>query len=274
MEPFQDLPRILEERPFAGIIQPMVEPLAVPGSHSGAIYTAHGQDGRKYKLRAFPDEGKAAYIERNILKAPQVLPALAGRDGRYLLMEYLEGWRQAAKKDLLMHARTLGRMCGTVHALNDPGSHDCRGSFRRHLDAAYAAGALDDLLVLQARAAYDDLIQRLGIRVVLELADTNPGNFMLAPDGRMLYVDEEGLHHREKGLGFGKILKRMKRDEQWTAFMQGYAEAADAGFFTPDYRTYVLLVETVRSIDFKVTNRLYLGKVPGELEALRTLVQA
>jgi hypothetical protein len=260
------------DTPFPGFLQPGLEPLVAAGSHSGNIFVARDASGKRYKLRAYATEAQAAYIEGNIRKVPHIVPAVRGREGRYLLMDYLEGWRPMLNKELLAEARAVGRMCGEVHALNDPGSHDPQAAFYQGLGAIVVNGSVDARLAERTLAAFDRLTAGLDIRVVLELGDIFGPNFMT--DGKnILLVDEESLHHRAKGAGFGKVLKRIKKPGQWEEFLAGYREHADAAYLTADYLQYILLVETVRSIEFKTTHQRYLDKVPGELEALRQLAR-
>jgi hypothetical protein len=151
-----------------------------------------------------------------------------------------------------------------------------RRGFRAQLRALVRRGLVDADTTARARAAFRTWVRHHGTPISLDLWDTHKANFMLEPDGRLRYVDEEGLAYTLKGMGLAKLLAKPgvrpyqpKREAEWQAFCGGYAQIANAAFLTPDYRNYVRLVELVRSIASKVRRERRLDKVGDEARELR-----
>ena len=289
--PRPDPEAVLRERPFARIAAlERLEPLGEGEGHSGRAFLACAADGRRFKLRVCTSSRRAREIERCMRGLPHVFPQLLARDGRHLLIELLDGVQVSDRKQLRPHARRLGRLCAEIHRLGEPRSPRDRLRARlaaaririqlaRQLRALRRQGLVDADLERRIRKAWRAWRRRWGVPVSLELHDAHKANFMIDGQGRLRFVDEDGLHYTLRGIGLGKLLADQgarrnlpKRMREWRRFRQGYAELADAGYLTPGYLDGVLMVELVRSIEFKVRREARLFKVDAELAELRELV--
>lgn len=283
-----DLDTVLREQPFAPELElRFIEPLAEDEAHSGMAFRVATAEGRRYKLRICGSARRARELEQLLGTLPEVFPRVVARRARHLLIEWVEGERLDDRKELRPHAPLLGRLFAEVHRLGRPPGWSgrlrsvwlalrMRWAFRGQLRALVRCGLIDPETAARARAAFRTWVRHHGTPICLDLWDTHKANFMLEPDGGLRYVDEEGLAYTLKGMGLAKLLakpgvrrRQPKREAEWQAFRAGYAEVADAGFLTPDYRNYMRLVELVRSIDSKVRRERRLDKVGDEAAELR-----
>jgi len=283
---------VLRERPFARIAAlERLEPLGDGEGHSGRAFLAHAADGRRFKLRVCASPRRAREIEQCMRGLPHVFPRLLAREGRYLLIELLDGMQVFDRKQLRPYAQRLGRFCAEIHGLGEPrglggrvrarlAAARIRLRFARQLRALRRQGLVDADLERRIRRAWRAWRRRWGVPVSLDLHDAHKANFMIDGQGRLRFVDEDGLHYTLRGIGLGKLLADQgvrpdspKRMREWYRFCQGYAELADAGYLTPGYLDGVQMVELVRSIEFKLRREARLFKVDAELAELRELAE-
>jgi hypothetical protein len=289
--PSPDPEAILREQPFAPqVTLARIEPLAEAEAHSGRAFLASDAQGRRYKLRVCPNERRARALEANVTRLPQVFPRLLARRGRHLLIEFVEGDCPSDRKQLRPYARRLGRLYAEIHREGE--LRGLRGRLRtrfealrqraqlaRQLRALRRHGAVEDALGRDVGAALAAWRRRYGTPVALEPHDAHKANFMIDTGDELRYVDEEGLGYTIRGFGLAKLLSDRTerpysrgRREEWSEFLEGYAEVGDASFLTADYRDYVRVLELVRSIEFKLRREARLYKVDADLEELRELV--
>jgi hypothetical protein len=218
---------------------------------------------------------------------PAFFPALRAREGSLLLIEYLEGEPVQDRKQLRPFAHQLGRAYADIHRAGELRglrgvaralfeSLRIRAQFRRHIRALRRS---EPELAARAEHTWRRWNREFGIPVALELRDAHKANFMIDRAGQLRYVDEEGLMYAMRGMGLGKLLAdpgarpgSPKRTLEWYAFCEGYSEAGDAGYLTPEYCAYARLMELVRSVEFKQRTEGRLHKVNEELEELRELL--
>jgi hypothetical protein len=279
---------LLRQRPFADLVELVrLGPLAEGEAHSGGALLAEAADGRRFKLRVCRSERRAREIASHMRALPAFFPALLARQGRLLLIEYLDGEAVQDRKRLRPFAHQLGRAYADIHRageLRGPRgvmralfeSLRIRAQFRRHIRALRR---LEPPLAAHAERTWRRWHREFGIPVALELRDAHKANFMIDRAGALRYVDEDGLMYAMRGMGLGKLLAdpgarpgSPKRTFEWYAFCEGYSEGGDAGFLTPEYCAYARLMELVRSIEFKQRTEGRLHKVDEELEELRELL--
>jgi hypothetical protein len=236
-------------------------------------------DGRRFKLRLCASRKQARAIETLVLAIPDALPAFFGREGRYLLFEWLEGYRPLDGPALALHAQGLGRMCATVNqhgAASGPLSRVFRKlesirtvrNFRRELDLLRRLEWIDETVYEHLGELFSAGLRECGTPVCLELRDLHPGNLMVNEEGDVRYVDELGLGRCMRGLGVGKLLGRTGTEVHWHAFRKGYAEMADAGTLTPEYFHFVRIIAGVHAAAHKVHDGTQRPKLQSVLESL------
>jgi hypothetical protein len=208
--------------------------------------------GTSHKLRLCGSEAEAALAERTARKFAHFVPPLHGREGRYLLVEYLEGWRELTMRELLARTAEIGKMCAEVHTYGDPGEHDPRRFFYDYLDGLRDQSVITPAMYVEISKAHDQSFEIARIQVSLDLNDISAQNVMVGPDGTLRYIDEEAIRHGMKGLGTVGLLARVERQEQWVAFLDGYNEVADSRFLTPAYFRHLRLAFCVRAIALQV----------------------
>lgn len=289
--PPPDPDAVLREQPFAPRVTLVrIEPLSESGAHSGSAFQATDAEGRRYKLRVCPDERRARAIEAHVRRLPHVFPRLLAREGRHLLIEFLEGERPSDRRELRSHAQELGRLYAEIHRAGElrgprgrlrawvEGARQ-RLQFARQLRALRRHGAVDAALAGDIARAFRAWRRRFGTPVALEPHDAHRANFMIDSGGELRYVDEEGLGYTIRGAGLAKLLSDRSerpgswgRAREWRRFSAGYGQVGDASFLTPEYHDYVRLLELVRSVEFKLRREARLFKVDAELEELSDLV--
>jgi hypothetical protein len=279
---------LLRRRPFAAVA-PLVRisPLSGDGAHSGGAFLAEAEDGRRFKLRVCRSRRRARQLEATLRAVPEFFAALVAREGRLLLIEYLEGEAPSDRKRLRPYASDLGRFYAEIHRRG--ARRGAAGRLRTLLESLRirlqlvrqlrVLARVDAGLARQVRAQMTRWRGSYGIPVALELWDTHKANFLIGGDGRLHYVDEDGLHYAMQGMGLGKLLAdpgvrpgSPKRTREWYAFCEGYAQVGDAGFLTPEYCAYARLLELIRSIEFKLRKDQRVHKLDDELAELRELV--
>jgi hypothetical protein len=276
--------RILRERPFAGILAlDRVERVPSDFAHSGTAFFVRDRAGRRFKLRACSHPLRAAALARYLRLLPEVFPRLVAREGRFLLLQALEDYRLVTRAELLGRSRELGRIAARVHVRSEPALAR-RPGLRTLMAARFAAGFLRDVWLLRRRGTippasgrgalrkFRTHLGRFGLPIALELDDLHKGNVMLREsDGDLRYVDEEGVGLRPKGAGLASLMKTVSSRRHWQRFRDGYAELADASFFTDAYTEYLLLLDAVRRVARKVRTQIREEKLPREIAELREM---
>ncbi len=279
---------LLRERPFAGVARLVrLRPLADEEAHSGGAFLAEAEEGGRFKLRVCESEMRAREIASHMRALPAFFPELLAQEGPLLLIEYLDGEPVVDRKQLRPFAHQLGRAYADIHragelrgaagvlrALRE--SLRIRVQFRRHIRSLRRS---DPELAARTRSRWKMWHREFGLPVALELRDAHKANFMIDRTGALRYVDEDGLMYAMRGIGLGKLLAdpgarpgSPKRTFEWYAFCEGYSEAGDAGYLSPEYCAYARLMELVRSIEFKGRTEGRLYKVDEELDELRELL--
>lgn len=250
---------ILKQQPFRSVLRiKEVESLLGPGAISGDTFKVTGTNRKIYKLR-YPDSlCQARRIEKNVKLFPKAFPKFYCREGRYLLFDWVEG-RTLTKNPSVNECYQLGKLCGEIHALNDVGKKGKTDLFfKKRLDEIKKAKIIDDKTLAKIVIRFKSLIKKLKIDVILGISDSHPKNYMIDKKGVVVYVDEEGLKHITKGLGFAKIKKWLKKEKQQAAFWKGYNEHHSSDFFDKDYEKFVEFLQLIRTIATKIrTNQVY-----------------
>ncbi len=272
----------LRDRPFEGRLDiERVEPLALDTGLSGRAFVVVERDGTRSKLRQCGSAARAARIERYVGAWPELFPELVGRDGRYLLFEYLSGHVPLTRREMLDEAEAIGRFAAHLHEAGagfvSPLAATWMGlrfrvRFRRDLALLRQRGQIGPAtargLIAKARARH----REHGLPIALELDDVHKANWMWrGPGTRLRFVDEDGIGLRPKGMALATLLKTATFSKQLRRFQVGYDEVADASWITPSYLEYLLLLDTVRRVAHKLRHGDRLEKVDAESVGLEAM---
>lgn len=149
-------------------------------------------------------------------------------------------------------------MVGEAHALNDINEkRNAQDFVNKRIDIIEENKELNEIQIAAVRQTHNNLIKKLKIDFVLEIADIHQRNFQLDNDGKLFFVDEEGFLHRIKGMGLAKpllIARWLTPKEQKNAFWKGYHEHASSDFFDKDYQKYIYFVGLVQAIATRLTS--------------------
>ncbi|HIH24475.1 TPA: hypothetical protein HA251_05555 [Candidatus Woesearchaeota archaeon] len=266
----ENLESVKNDRPFAhflGEIQ-SIEPLIASNALSGNAFFVACASG-KYKLRVCDSEARAKTIEDNLRRFPNIFPKFYGRDGRYILTEALVGYRGLTNDDLRRSARKIGRLCAEVNSAEANADHDHRQFFITRIAKLLHRGIIDRELHDRVLGRYEQSLDRVTVRISLDMNDLHKGNFMIDKDDNILFIDEEGINPRMRGQGVAKLLRAIGHEDEYREFMAGYNEVADGSFLTPEYLAHMHLVELVRTINFKTEVGVNLDRAQKDLDELR-----
>ena len=246
---------ILRQQPFRTIFNSIlkierVELLSSETSFSGETFKVTSQTGRNYKLRYCKGLLKARKIERNVKLFPNAFPRFYGREGRYLLFDWIEGHTlslEVSAKDCYR----IGKLMGEIHAREETDTtQNADHFFRRILKNISFPEIFEQNILAKIQLKYRELKKKMKIDIVLEFDDIHQNNF-ISDKMRIYFIDEEGIDYQIKGLGLAKpflIKKWVKSKEQQEAFWKGYHEHHSSDYFDLDYQLFLTFVQCLRKI--------------------------
>ena len=107
-EPFKHVMRIKE-------LKPLYDPM---NAVSGQAFWIKSREGKEYKLRYCKKLKDAWGISKNAKRWPHIFPKFYGREGRYLLFEWVPGPELTKKEPLSLYEK-LGELAGEVHEFDE-----------------------------------------------------------------------------------------------------------------------------------------------------------
>lgn len=262
---------ILRQQPFHHILRIVkAESLEGTAASSGETFKIWGNNGKVYKLRYADGLLNAREMERNVKAFPQMFPKFYGREGRYLLFDWVEGRTLSLGDTDPQIYRKLGEFCADVHNANLIKSGSANRFFFLQLNAIPETILTKDQRV-KVIQKYESLIEKIDYDLIIDLQDMHARNFIIDKKNRIYLVDEDALVHRIKGAGIAKaFLRWIATPEKRQAFWQGYTSKHSNDYFDKEYEMLVNIVEYVRGISSGVArNDKY--TIESYLEALRTL---
>ncbi|NQU79214.1 hypothetical protein HQ545_05605 [Candidatus Woesearchaeota archaeon] len=242
--------KILYQEPFRKQMRiKEIESLLSSSAWSGTAYKVTAKDGKKYKLRYFKRLRTAWSIEKSAREHPDVFPKFYGREGRYLLFEWIEG--PELSKLSLKTCKELGRICGEVHEV----AEELPASKGRKIFAGYVKKLkpfLDKKTLDKLMELYDEKISKIDCVVVKEISDMHSGNFKYNPKTkRLVMIDDEGITHRIKGVGMYKAFIKWMKAKEKKAFLEGYNETHSSEYVTDEYHDFLTFWVIVKDLQNK-----------------------
>jgi hypothetical protein len=234
-------------------------PLENTGAISGETFHIIAKDGKEYKLRYCDSLVKAWRVERSVNKLPGLFPKFYGREGRYLMFEWLPGGTLTEDTPIKRYEE-LGILYGQIHELDEKGDFkQARKQFDKIVAYLLEKGIIEARTRDKIISLYDQKSTKVKHAVVLEYTDLHLGNVMVNPrTNRLVLIDEEGLNHKVKGLGMMKAFLKWFTKEQHDAFMRGYGKAHDTSYFNQEYEDFIKFYFRVRDVYIKAhTGREY-----------------
>jgi thiamine kinase-like enzyme len=264
---------IEQERPFSDYCTiHKITPIFASNARSGQVFFIETTKG-KFKLRVCKDAKQASEIEENMRKFSHIFPKFYGRDGRYLLIEALDGFRTLTQDDMKKNMRRIGRMYAEVHLYGKEALHDQKHWFSKRLDRLLERKVISRELYDRTVAAYAASLRAVGDHVALELNDVHKGNFMINDQEVLYFVDEEGIGHRVKGIGIAKFIQQID-GRDWREFVTGYSEVADPSLIrSKALLHHIAIIEPVRSMYAKLDREDQKEKISRDLARLEMAVR-
>lgn len=247
---------ILRQQPFRDfIIIKKVISLKAEGAISGETFKVISSEKKAYKLRYCTSSFKARTIERNVKLFPKAFARFYGREGRYLLFDWIEG-NTISNKVPPEDCYQIGKLVGEAHALEElDTSQKVDFLFEERFKEISKSGIFSKETLAKIELKYKELKKDLKLDIVLEFNDIHHGNLMKDKNGRIYFVDEEGFGHKIKGLGLAKPLITkgwMKYKDQQDAFCRGYNEHHSSDYFDLNYQRFVAFLQNVRTIATRI----------------------
>lgn len=222
-------------------------------STSGTTGEAHIAvfEGKKYVLRICSDEKTAkwyAFLHKKLDKF-DILPRLLEHDGKYLLVEYLEG-RDLKENESKENIKEVGKICAIVNNIKYKGKYEDRFLFK--LKEILDMGVISREKAREIEELYRRLKKKTSIKLSLDIGDCTNDNFRISRTGRIYFVDIEGIKYHIMGMSIAKaFLQWFKTDGERKEFIRGYNLEHSFVYFNKDYRDLCSIIFLVQRIRFK-----------------------
>jgi hypothetical protein len=215
-----------------------------------------------YKMRQCSSDAEAREKEEIIRKLDHldILPTFYGRDGQYLLFEFIRGLHTERKHGPEIFRR-LGESMATIHSVSLD-DHDCeqiRKSsdrvFLGHLENLNRYGVISSRQYLLLRDLYQSIYPEV-VPVGIDCVDIQFHNCLLNDDN-IYIVDEVSLVKGLLGTGLGRIfLFLMKSNSEKYSFIGGYSTIRSLDFFLENQRFYELYFLILQLAENKIAPHL------------------
>ena len=257
----QKIREILTHQPFKSITKGILKVESMYGKGggkgiSGITFKLIVSNGRKYKLNYTNDLKRAKQIEKATIsieealhksKLKKITPTFYGRENRFLLFEWIEG-TELKENMKVSDCHRLGQMCAEVHRLNQFKKYDMDKLFIPRIKRI-PNNIFSNEEKSRIKSVYYELKKKIDADIVLELNDLSPKNFIRDKNQNIIYVDEGGIQHTIKGIGFVKPCLNLFSEKQRKAFLKGYNSILPIDFFDKDYEKFVSIVQSTIMID-------------------------
>ncbi|MBW2964902.1 hypothetical protein KY363_05590 [Candidatus Woesearchaeota archaeon] len=263
---------IVRQAPFRTVMHVKeVRPLDTHGG-SGQVFQVISTDAKGYKLRYCKSLGRAREIERSVKKFPKAFPRFYGREGKYLLFDWIDDAKHLTEGMSAEESYRLGKLFGELHELNEVVEDKSKVKwFESSFKHIRTAGVFDEETFEKLERRYHDLKKKLRVDIVLDYVDSKPFNFMIErKTGRVYFVDEDGLMHGVKAFGLPNLMRMIKDGVSKDAFWKGYKEHHSNDYFDKDYEEYTLILSYL----FLIGRSVKKGLPPPErfVEPLKKLI--
>ncbi len=243
---------ILINQPFQHVLGRIkkVESLFKEGrAISGKTFRVFDANLKQYKLHYADSLRKAVEIEQNVTKVPSIFPEYYGRQGRFLLFAWIKG-RTLTKEEKPEVYEKVGRLCADVHNANSVQGSSFKKGFYRWLECLPVA-IFTPMQKQVIAEQFENLREKVRVSVQLDLRDLHQGNCIIDEQERVFFVDEGGLLHSAKGLGFAKPFLTWFSPEARAAFWKGYTEKHSGDYFDRAYEELMTLMSCVQIVGFR-----------------------
>ena len=254
---------VLRQNPFQSTIGKIksISSLVSKIAMSGETFKITSNNGKQYKLRYCNKLRNARRIERNVKLLPHAFPKFYGREGRYLLFDWIDGDHLGFNISPETCYK-IGKLMGEAHALEDIDSKkNIKDEFKKRMRIILSAKIFSKEELIKIELKYKQLRKKVKIDFFLEFNDVHPFNLMLDKKGNLVFVDEDGFGHKIKGYGLTKPLllsNWIGSAEKREAFFKGYNEHHSDNYFDLDYQRFLAFMKLLNTIYMKIeTNRDY-----------------
>jgi hypothetical protein len=253
---------ILRQQPFRSVlIIKEVEDLEDQKAKSGESFKVTSNQGKAYKLRYCFKLTRAWELEKNVKKFPKAFPRFYGREGRYLLFDWLTDGKtfdELGRPPNEDECYQIGKLMGEIHQLSETtDSKKMFAHFHEYLDYIRLSKAVDERAITHLKQRLEELKEKLKVDVVLDYKDAQAKNIMLdVKHKRVYFIDEDGLNRTAKGTCLDPLLKRLvKTPEQQRAFWKGYKEHHSNDYFDKDYAALCHILNRIFLIKRKIEKK-------------------
>lgn len=210
--------------------------------------------GKKYVLRKCKEVLKAKKYEdlSKIFVKYGFLPKFLGRLGKDVLFEYIQG-KELTGKESLNTLKQIGKMAGYINKVEVKG--DVSERFYKQLKeltkTKYIANPKNK--EKEIKRVYEFLKARVKPVMTLDINDCTPDNFILNKEGKVYFVDIEGIAPRIKGFGFAKAyIKFCPITKKKKAYLEGYNSVNSSEYLTEEYLDFIYINFFVQRILYDV----------------------
>lgn len=264
--------KILKDNPFSNLMNIIqIEELISTIPHM--VFKVQDSRGKFYKLKKYELSEQIKKIESAIQLVPQFFPKFYGRDGNYLMFDFLQG-RTLIENENLNIIYKMGRMCGEMnkykfsnnYAINSA-KNDYDELSRKKIKFFLKEKIITSMDYQRILRIYEKLKQGIEYDIVLDIYDISPTNFMIDSENKLYCIDEKTLSYFIKGFSFIRPFLYWFSKEQKKHFLNGYDSVNSSEFFHKDYERFVTLVYYVVKAFYKFkTGRDYSSELKGLIE--------
>ncbi|MBR9700717.1 hypothetical protein GOV11_02530 [Candidatus Woesearchaeota archaeon] len=268
-----DIDKVLTDRPFSSKMEiGDLKPISADNAISCEAFFVKTKDGQEFKLRDCGTVERAKMIEKIVRKVPKYFPKFLGRDGEYVLFEKLKSFRDITNEELRANTRQLGRLCAEINNIESEGQNRHIHFFEKQITDLLDRSEIDKKSHDKAKRLHKHLLSKIDVQLALEVFDLHGGNIMINDKSKLIFVDDGGIEHRVKGMGFAKLCSVIDEKAE-KEFVEGYKEIEDGSHLTGDYMKFVHLIEVVRSLAFKTRRGTAPHIVPSERDRFYKLIE-
>jgi hypothetical protein len=214
-------------------------------------------NGNLYVLRNFKDKNKVdRYIKIfNKLKKHNFLPKPLFREGKKLIVEFIEGKHPVKGQNEIDVVGDVSKICAYINDVDFDEKYDMDKEFLSNLRVIKEEKIVNTYQAGNIKKYYLDVKKRFKPKISWELDDSHQDNFIISKDG-LFMVDCGAINPGPQGISIAVSFNRWFRTEkQKEIFRREYSKIRSIKYLTEEYldflRFYHFLADIVAKIKEK-----------------------